>query len=284
MATVRVTCCQLSPRIGELAANVDMSTTAVRSAIDGGAQIVVLPELVTSGYMFASRNEARSVAITIDHTMFSLWSAAAAGGGGAVVVGGFCEYDNSDQHGERLYNSAAVVDGTGVRAVYRKTHLWDREKLWFAPGDSLPPVIDTAFGRIGVAICYDLEFPEVTRHLALSGADLVAVPTNWPLVARPAGERPPEVVIAMAAARTNRMAIACCDRDGTERGQRWTTGTTIIGTDGWPLAEARTVRGSDVVTADVDLGAARDKRLTDLADAFGDRRTDLYGTAAERTT
>lgn len=283
MTTVRVTCCQISPRIGDLVANIDMSTTALYSAIDGGAQVVVLPELATSGYMFASRNEARSMAITRDNELFSVWSAAVASRG-AVVVGGFCEYDNTDQHGARLYNSAAVVDGTGVRAVYRKTHLWDREKLWFAPGDSLPPVVDTAFGRIGVAICYDLEFPEVTRHLALLGADLVAVPTNWPLVARPTGERPPEVIIAMAAARTNRMAIACCDRDGTERGQQWTTGTTIIGADGWPLAEARAVGGIEVVTADVDLGAARDKRLTDLADAFGDRRTDLYGSAAERTT
>ena len=94
-------------------------------------------------------------------------------------------------------------------------------------------------GRVGVAICYDLEFPEVTRHLALRGADLVAVPTNWPLVPRPDGEHPPEVVIAMAAARVNRVAIACCDRTGTERGVQWTAGATIVGVDGWVLADRR---------------------------------------------
>ena len=281
MTTVRVSCCQLSPRIAHLAANIEMSVNAVQAAIAGGARVVVLPELVTSGYVFADREEAASVAITRDHPVFSAWSAATARSG-AVVIGGFCERGDNDGHGARLHNSAAFVDGDGVRAVYRKTHLWDREKLWFEPGDTLPPVIDTALGRIGIAICYDLEFPELTRHLALAGADLVVVPTNWPLVPRPVGEHPPEVVIAMAAARINRIAIACCDRDGVERGQQWTAGTAVIGADGWPLPVTRSTLGDgkngEILTASVDIAAARVKRVTALADVFGDRRTDLYGT------
>ena len=143
-------------------------------------------------------------------------------------------------------------------------------------------MVDTAIGRVGVAICYDLEFPELTRHLGLAGADIVAVPTNWPFHERPVGERPPEVVLAMAAARVNRMAIACCDRSGTERGQRWTEGTTIIGSDGWPCAVAGISAAADlakfaVATADLDLTAGRRKSFTGLADLFADRRTDLYG-------
>ncbi len=135
------------------------------------------------------------------------------------------------------------------------------------------PSIAIDGARVGIAICYDLEFPEVTRHLALRGADLVAVPTNWPLVPRPGGEHPPEVVIAMAAARVNRVAIACCDRTGTERGVEWTAGTAIVGVDGWVLATA----GDDGrATADVDLSTARDKRLTEHADLFADRRADAY--------
>ena len=66
-----------------------------------------------------------------------------------------------------LYNSAAVVGPDGLVAVYRKTHLWDREKLWFTPGSKAPPVVETPFGRIGLAVCYDLYFPELTRGLAL---------------------------------------------------------------------------------------------------------------------
>ena len=100
-------------------------------------------------------------------------------------------------------------------------------------------MLDTAVGRVAVVICYDLEFPELTRSVALAGAQLLLVPTNWPLVPRPAGERPPEVVIAMAAARVNRMAVVCADRVGTERGMEWTGGATIIGVDGWVAAESR---------------------------------------------
>jgi predicted amidohydrolase len=263
-----VTCHQLAPRIGDLGANVELSVAAVRAAVQAGASVVVLPELVTSGYVFESRCEAAAAAITAEHPVFVAWADEIARTD-AIVVAGFCEQGNEGA----LYNSAAVVDASGVRTVYRKAHLWDREKLWFEPGDTLPPVVATTVGRIGVAICYDLEFPELTRHLAITGADLIAVPTNWPLIDRPLGERPPEVVIAMAAARSNRVAIACCDRTGTERGQHWTAGTTIIGADGWPLA---TADASDIAIAEVDLAASRNKRSTELSDVLGDRRTDLY--------
>ena len=265
---MRVACAQIEPVLGDVAGNRQRTAAAIADAAEAGGDLVVLPELVTSGYVFASADEARSVAITPEHELFAEWAAEAARGG-AVVVGGFCELGPDD----RLYNSAALVDGSGVLAVYRKTHLWDREKLVFTPGLDPPRVVDTAVGRVGVLVCYDLEFPELTRALALAGTELLAVPTNWPLVDRPPGERPPEVVIGMAAARVNRMFIACCDRIGTERGQAWTAGTTIIGADGWVLAEEH---GDGLALADVDLGEARTKTLTDLCDALGDRRPDLY--------
>jgi 5-aminopentanamidase len=264
----RIVCRQLAPRVGELGPNCELSVQAVREAVANGADVVVLPELVTSGYVFESREEAASMAITPDHELFTFWAAAA--GGQAVVVGGFCE-EGADGH---LYNSAAIVDDSGLVAVYRKVHLWDREKLVFEPGSETPPVIDTRVGRIGVLICYDLEFPEMSRMLALAGAELVAVPTNWPLVDRPEGERPPEVLIAMATARTNRMFIACCDRTGTERGQEWTAGTSVIDASGWVLTSA----GEDgSAVADVELADAQTKALSELSDVLGDRRPELYG-------
>src|SRR3954468_23795401 len=259
----RVVCQQLAPRIADLPANRERSVRAIAEAIDAGADVVVLPELVTSGYVFDSTDEAAAVAITPRHAVFTDWAAQAARGR-AVVVGGFCEQGDDGL----LHNSAAVVDRSGVLGVYRKTHLWDREKLFFQPGAQAPRVFDTPAGRIGVLVCYDLEFPELTRLLALAGAELIVVPTNWPLVERPAGERPPEVQIAMAAARVNRVFIACCDRTGTERGQEWTAGTTIVDADGWPVA---TPDADGAARADLDLPAARDKRLTELADALGDR-------------
>jgi 5-aminopentanamidase len=264
----RIVCRQLAPRVGELGPNCELSVRAVREAVAQGADVVVLPELVTSGYVFESKEEAASMAITPDHELFSFWADAARGR--AVVIGGFCE-EGSDG---LLYNSAALVEPSGLVSVYRKVHLWDREKLWFEPGGEPPAVIDTAVGRIGVLVCYDVEFPEMTRMLGLAGAELVAVPTNWPLGPRPEGERPPEVVAAMAAARSNRMFIACCDRTGTERGQEWTAGTSVIDDAGWVIAAA----GEDGwAVADVDLADTRDKTLTELADLHGDRRPELYG-------
>lgn len=265
----RIACQQLAQEIADLEANRAMARGAIREAVDAGAEVVLLPELVTSGYVFASKEEAAAVAVTPEHELFGEW-AAEAERGGAVVIGGFCEAGP----GGELFNSAALVDRTGVVAVYRKTHLWDREKLVFAPGADAPVVVDTALGRIGVVVCYDLEFPELTRGLALAGAELLAVPTNWPLVPRPDGERAPEVVIAMATARTNRMVVACCDRAGVERGQEWNSGTSIVDADGWVVAERR---DAGLVLADVDLVPTRSKRLTEHADLHGDRRPELYG-------
>lgn len=268
---MRIVCQQLAPVIGDLEGNRTLAREAIRRAVDAGADIVVLPELVTSGYVFASAAEAASLAVAADHQIFREWAAEAARAprGEGLVVGGFCEQGEDGQ----LYNSAAVVAASGVVAVYRKLHLWDREKLFFRPGDALPPVLDTPHGKVGVLVCYDLEFAELTRTLALRGAELLVVPTNWPLVRRPGGEHPPEVIMAMAAARANRMAVACCDRSGVERGQAWTEGTTIVDQDGWIVAGAE--GGS--ATAELDLERSRDKRLTELADLHGDRRPELYG-------
>lgn len=264
----RVACQQLAPVLGDLAANRELALAAIREAVGDGADVVVLPELITSGYMFESPQAAAAVAIGRDHEILAEWAAEAARAE-IVLAGGFCEHGDDG----RIYNSAAVFDATGLRAVYRKLHLWDREKLVFTPGSALPPVLDTRVGRLAVIICYDLEFPELTRSLALAGTQLLLVPTNWPLVPRPEDERPPEAMIAMATARVNRMAVACADRLGLERGQEWTGGTTIIGVDGWVAAESR---APGLVTADVQLEPALDKRLTEHADAFADRRPELY--------
>lgn len=268
-----VSCRQLAPVIGDLDANRALAVTAIQDAVADGCDVIVLPELMTSGYVFSSAEEAHSLAIPADHHLFDAWSASL-GESGGVVIGGFAELGDDDQ----VYNSAAIVDSTGVLAVYRKLHLWDREKLFFTPGSALPPVVKTRHGRIAVVICYDLEFPELTRTVALSGADLLAVPTNWPLGTYPNGEHVPEVVIAMAAARTNRMAIACCDRTGVERGQDWMAGTAVISELGWVLASAAE---NGFATADLDLTAGRDKKLGEYAHALKDRRPELYRRVAE---
>jgi len=263
-----VTAVQLAPVVGDLAGNVDRALEALTTAVAKGAELVVLPELTTSGYVFESPEEARSLGLAPDDAVFGRFAAAA---GDAVVVVGFAE-TGDDGH---LYNSAALLDASGVRAVYRKVHLWDREKLFFRPGDARPPVVETRFGRVAVMICFDMEFPEWPRIAALAGADLLAVPTNWPLVPVPEGERAPEVQIAIATARMNKMAIVCADRVGVERGVDWTGGTSIVDAEGALVAQVGPIAGA--ASADVDLLDSRDKRQAEHVDLLGDRRPDLYG-------
>lgn len=263
----RIACVQTAPVLGEVHRNIDVTTAGIVDAVAAGADIVVLTELATSGYVFGDTDEARRAALAADDPVFHSWIAAA---GEAVVIGGFCERGEDGQ----VYNSALVIDGGAVVARYRKTHLWDREKLIFTPGSLRPPVVRTRHGAIAVVVCYDLEFPELTRQVALQGAEVIAAPVNWPRLPKPAGERPGEVITAMSTARVNRVAVAVCDRSGEERGAHWAEATVIIDPDGWVVAE--TGPGPGIARADIDLAVTHDKHLTEHVDLFADRRTDLY--------
>jgi predicted amidohydrolase len=274
-ADVVVACCQLAPRIGEAEANRAGALAAVEAAADDGAQVVVLPELAVSGYVFADAQEARRLAEPIDGPTVGGW-ARIARERGLVVVGGLCEVDDDGV----LRNSAVLVDAGGVRAVYRKAHLWDREDLVFTPGAEAPPVVETALGRIAMMVCYDLEFPEWVRLPALAGADLLCAPVNWPAAPRPAGERPSEVVRAQASAAVNHMFIAVCGRSGPERGVDWVGGSVIVDADGFPVAGPAGVDEIVTLVARLPLQEARDKRVSERNDALGDRRPELYGPVA----
>jgi predicted amidohydrolase len=250
--------------VGDLHANAAAIDAALVEAMGAGIRLLVLPELATSGY-YLTPDEARACAFGVDSAHFARWASMLPPDG--VLVTGFVERD-----GEVLYNSAAVITATGVAAVYRKTHLWDAEADLFRPGDLAPPIVDTPAGRLGLLICYDLEFPEMPRRLALAGADLIVVPTNWPEVPKPEGEHPPEVIQAMAAARASAIPVLCCDRRGAERGNAWTEGTAAVGSDGW-LVGRKTDEG--VLDVDVSFSPARTK-IGERNDVFRDRRPELY--------
>jgi predicted amidohydrolase len=269
VGSVRIACAQIAPAVGDAEGNRRLARETLREAIDGGASIVVLPELVTSGYVFESAQEARALALEVD--ALADWAEEAARAE-AVVVGGFAELGADGA----IYNSAAVFGPAGLLVVYRKAHLWDREKLCFEPGFDPAPVIETPFGRLGVAVCYDLYFPEVTRGLALAGADLIVVPANLPLFPRPEGERPVEIALAQATAHVNKVWVAVCDRTGPERGVEWTGASCIVNPDGWLAAAPVEGYGEGILYADCDLALARDKAWGERNDVLEDMRPELY--------
>lgn len=257
----------LSPKI--VLGDVDGNLARIRAAILGSAsreaRLLVLPELATSGYLFTGKEEAQKAALSASDKRWAAVQEVIPEN--AVVVVGYVE-----QAGDRLFNTAAVLTRTARLADYRKSHLWAAETLIFDRGSAAGVVVTAPFGRLGVALCYDNEFPEVPRKLALAGADVMALPVNWPLVTRPEGEHAPEIIQAMAAARSSRLPVVIADRWGAERGVEWTDGTAVIDEQGWVVA-SRTVMGA---TAEVSLAAARDKSLAPHNHLFDDRRAELY--------
>lgn len=269
--SITIACCQVAPKIGDLAYNRKLTERVIRTAASRDAQVVVLPELVQSGYLFADRGEALSSSESTDGPTLRLWEALARELE-IVIVAGFCER----LEGDGVANSAAMIDAQGLRAVYRKAHLWDAENSIFSAGNAPPPVVETAFGRIGMMICYDLEFPEWVRLPALAGAELLCAPVNWPDGPRPETERPAEVIRVQANASVNRMFIAACDRHGHERGVGWVQGSVIVDADGYPLTGPTELAGEQILLATMNLAEARNKRISDQNDLHRDRRPQLY--------
>jgi len=157
----------------ELAANLARIEAAAVEAAERGAELLVAPELALPGYGAGERM--RDLADTADGAQLAALAAIATRSGVALVAG-FAE-----RNGAALFNSAALVTPAGARHVYRKCHLYGAyERGLFTPGATAPQPVEVGGLKVGVLICYDVEFPEAVRGLALQGADLVAVPTALP--------------------------------------------------------------------------------------------------------
>jgi predicted amidohydrolase len=247
---------------------------AVREAAARGAQLVVLPELAASGYCFLDAEEARRAGEDLRGPTVAALVELSAELSLTIVCG------IPLLEGGPLFNAGVVVEDGRVLGTYLKSHLWGRESEFFTPGDEGPLVLDTKVGRLGVLVCYDLEFPELVRSAAEQGAELIAAPVNWPFAPYPAGERPIDVVKAQAAAAYYGTYVVVADRCGVERGTDWVGGSLVAAPTGYLLAGPATTGGAvaepALLVADVDLAAARDKSLGPHNDRFRDRRVALY--------
>ncbi len=257
--------------VGDLEGNRAAAYAALTEAGESGIALVVLPELVQSGYVFVDADEARALAEPVTGPTVRQWQERSARYA-MVVVGGFCELGPDGA----VYNSAVLIDAGEVRACYRKVHLWDGEQDVFTRGRERPPVVDTTIGRIGMMICYDLEFPEWVRMIGLAGAQILAAPTNWPFSARPAGEQPLGVIKVQANAAANALFVVAADRRGIERGVDWVRGSVIVGPDGFRIAGPRTDDPPVLLIAEIDPDRAVDQRVGPRNHIVTDRRTDLY--------
>ena len=257
---------QFQPKFRDIEGNLNR----IQELTDGvDADIFLLPELATTGYFFLSREESAEMAEPADGRTVGFFRDMARQRG-AIVIAGFAERD-----GDRIYNSCVtIVPERDDPYLYRKTHLFYKERDCFDAGDGHFFVIEDTRRdvRIGPMICYDWRFPEVSRVLALKGADLIVCPSDlvtdlW-RVAMP------------GRAVENKVYMAVANRTGTEErgGEKlvFTGRSAVYGFSGEELASAGP-EDETVVTAQITPAATRDKSFNPFNDIFGDRLPGQYG-------
>lgn len=279
MNPVGVGLAQLSALPGDSAGNRRRSVEAATALFEDGADIVVLPELCVPWYT-ADRSRLLAEAEPLDGPTVEAWCAVAAAYDG-LIVGGFCERGDAGDDGA-LYNSAVAAGGDGVVGHYRKLHLFDTEKLCFAPGDLGLPTFETSFGRLGVCVCYDLRFVEVVRVLALSGAELICVPTAWVRGFDRRGAASdgliPHARGAVLQANLSQVFIACASQAGGHGELRFLGSSILAGPYGNVLAGPLATDRDELRVARVDLAEATEAQVrSELIRPRADRRTDVYG-------
>lgn len=266
---VRAGFVQTEPRFGEVEVNRERAARHVASAPD--FDLLVLPELFPTGYLFRDREELFSYAEPRDGpTVRAMKDWAAARGG--WIAGGFAE-----RRGRKVYNTAVVAGPEGAARFYRKIHLFDEEKEIFDPGDRPFEAwtLATRSGtvRVGMMICFDWAFPEAARSLVLAGAEVILHPSN---LVKPFCQD----AMVTRCVENGVYAVTANRAGGDDRGDRrldFTGRSQITGPRGQILVRAATV-GESTVVETLELAVARDKRITDRNDLVADRRPEHYRT------
>lgn len=266
---MKIACVQANVFFGQPDWNAESAEARLAELHAQGVELAIFPEAYLTGYCVGSVEEARGIAIPVGHPALQRLRQACDRLGMTAVVG-FAE----DEYGE-LYNSAALFEPGVEPRLYRKSHLpclgLDR---FVTRGDELP-VFETKLGKIGILICFDMRMPESVRVLALKGAEIIALPTNWPEGAEVSASH-----ICIARAAENRVFFAACNRLGKENGFGFIGGSKIIDPVGNVLASAEGDETS--IIAEIDPAAARNKRTINVPGEyelglFAERRPELYG-------
>ncbi len=240
----------------------------VRRMLNGvTADLLVLPELFSTGYAFTSADEVGKMAET-DHGPTAGFLKELSKSTGSTIVGGFIEIEAG-----KIYNSSLIVSVNNVIDTYRKIHLFNKEKLWFAPGDKKLNVYEINGVKIGVMICFDWIFPEVCRTLALRGMQVLAHPSNLVM---------PYCQTAMVTrCLENKVFAVTANRIGNEqRGEddfTFTGASQITGIDGAVLSAAP-VGKPHVSVVEIDENLADNKMINKYNDVISDRQTSFYET------
>ncbi|MBI5476017.1 MAG: acyltransferase [Ignavibacteriales bacterium] len=252
---------QTKPLFGEIKLNISEAINMMESV---SADLFILPELFNTGYNFIDSSEAASLAEAIDGVTYKNIHQLAFKKK-CYIVYGFAEKS------DKLYNSCALVGPDGLIGVYRKIHLFNSEKLFFAPGNLGFPVFELPFGKVGLMICFDWIYPEAARTLTLKGAQLIAHPSNLVL------PYCPDAMITRCL--ENKIFTATVDRVGEEnRGSvnlKFIGQSEIVSPKGEVLFRL-SKDNPEVRVADIDLKLADNKYSTERNHLLHDRQPEFY--------
>ena len=271
---MQVAVAQIEPRLAALDRNREACLARLEEAAAAGCKLVVLPECASSGYVFDSPEEALGAAEEIPGPFTDALEAAC----GRLCI--HCISGMLERDGDDLRNTAVLAGPDGLVGRYRKTHLPFLGVDRFVVAGEEAPVFETPLGRIGLEICYDLRFPELTRTLALAGAEIVAHPTNWPVQARSNAD-----VLTRARAHENRVFLLTSNRVGRERDAEFCGWSQVCDIWGNRLVEAGEAE-QGLYVAEIDPAEAREKDIVPDPGRyemrlFDHRRPDLYGALVE---
>lgn len=279
MSTFKLACVQMDIAIGEASRNVAHVCKHLEETSANGAHLTIFPECTISGYCFDTLEETLEVAEPLDGPSVS------------AIIEKCRELQTTAIFGllekseDAVYNTALCVDGSGIISVYHKVHLPTLGVDNFTtPGSGPFEVFEVKLGgttvRIGMNICYDCSFPESARILTLKGADLIALPTNWP-----PGSGKVSDVIPDTRALENNVYFAAVNRIGDERGFSFIGKSKICDPLGKQLGFCA---HSDeaIMYAEVDVEFARRKHLVAVpgkheVHRIEDRRPETYSTLAD---
>lgn len=262
---------QMDVALGDIEANFRRMAERVSEAAAAGAQLVVFPECALTGYCFESLDEARPHAEKIPGNSTDRMAEICRRYDCYVVFGLL------EREGERVFNACVLVGPEGVVGTYRKVHLpYLGVDRFTSPGDRPLAIWQAGPARIGMHICYDGAFPEAARVLALLGADVLVLPTNWP-----PGAENTAAYVTNTRALENHVYFMAVNRIGEERGFRFIGASKICDPAGTTLAEAGATE-ENILYAETNLAYARNKRIVrvpgkHIIHRFQDRRPELYG-------
>jgi predicted amidohydrolase len=254
---------QFSPEFGSVNENIDKAISMIEKA---DAELIVLPELFNTGYLFISPEEVVNLAEEIPAGKTTRALCAIARRKNINIVAGIAEKSGSD-----LYNSAFLVLPSGYAGTYRKTHLFNEENLWFKPGNTGFDVFDLGICRIGIMICFDWFFPESARILALKGADIICHPANLVL---------PYCQDAMITrCLENKVYTITTNRTGCEErsGKKFSyTGKSQITAPDARILYRASFQNDEIGIVEIDVQTARNKRINEHNNIFADRKPEYY--------